>query len=152
MNIEGLRCDALTRSDVDALPLAYAGVAGHARDVGFNGVEIHAGHGFSSGQFLSRLFNRRSDRDGGSIEAGCQLLLAIVRQVRAEVGSRFATAVKINSSDQLEGGLSEDDAVVTISLPGDERVHLFDISGGTYFPGAPFPGAPASACARRRDR
>ena len=49
----------------------------------------------------------------------------------------FAIAVKINSSDQLEGGLSEDDALVAISLLGDEGVDLIDISGGTYFPGAP---------------
>ena len=90
-----------------------------------------------SGDFLSPLFNRRRDHYGGSIEARCQLLLAIVRQVRAEVGSKFAIAVKINSSDQLEGGLSEDDAVVAISLLGDEGVDLIDISGGTYFPGAP---------------
>jgi hypothetical protein len=45
--------------------------------------------------------------------------------------------VKINSSDQLQGGLSEDDAIVAISLLGNEAVDLIDISGGTYFPGAP---------------
>lgn len=137
LNIEGLQCDALTRSDVDALPMIYARAAAHARAVGFSGVEIHAGHGFLLSQFLSPLFNRRCDHYGGSIQARCRLLLAIVRQVRAEVGSRFAIAVKINSSDQLEGGLSEDDAVVAISLLGDQGVDLIDISGGTYFPGAP---------------
>ncbi|MEJ7799621.1 MAG: hypothetical protein WKF60_03825 [Ilumatobacter sp.] len=137
LNLDGLRCDALTGSEVDALPMAYATAAAHARAVGFGGVEIHAGHGFLLSQFLSPLFNHRSDRYGGSIEARCRLLLAIVGQVRAEVGSKFAIAVKINSSDQLEGGLSEDDALVAISLLGDEAVDLIDISAGTYFPGAP---------------
>ncbi|MDE0137139.1 MAG: oxidoreductase [bacterium] len=136
-NMEGLECDALTRSAVDALPATYARAAAHARAVGFNGVEIHAGHGFLLSQFLSPLFNRRSDHYGGSIEARCRLLLAVVREVRAEVGSEFAIAVKINSSDQLEGGLDEDDALVAVSLLGDEGVDLIDISGGTYFPGAP---------------
>lgn len=136
-NIEGLQCDALTPSDVDALPVIYARAAAHARAVGFNGVQIHAGHGFLLSQFLSPLFNRRSDHYGGSIEARCRLLLAVVREVRAEVGPEFAIAVKINSSDQLEGGLDEDDALVAMSLLGDEGVDLIDISGGTYFPGAP---------------
>ncbi len=136
-SIEGLRCDALTRSDVDALPAIYARAAVHARAVGFDGVQIHAGHGFLLSQFLSPLFNRRSDQYGGSIEARCRLLLAVVREVRAEVGSEFAIAVKINSSDQLEGGLGEDDALVAMSLLGKEGVDLIDISGGTYFPGAP---------------
>ncbi len=136
-SIEGLRCDALTPSDVGALPAIYARAAAHARAVGFNGVQIHAGHGFLLSQFLSPLFNRRSDHYGGSIVARCRLLLAVVREVRAEVGSEFAIAVKINSSDQLEGGLDEDDALVAVSLLGDEGVDLIDISGGTYFPGAP---------------
>jgi 2,4-dienoyl-CoA reductase-like NADH-dependent reductase (Old Yellow Enzyme family) len=137
LDIEGLHCDALTRSDVEALPAIYARAAARARDAGFRGVEIHAGHGFLLSQFLSPLFNHRSDRYGGSIEARCQLLLDIVRRVRAEVGSQFAIAVRINSSDQLEGGLSEDDSIVAISLLGPEAVDLIDISGGTYFPGAP---------------
>ena len=118
------------------MPLVYARAAAHARSVGFGGVQIHAGHGFLLSQFLSPLFNRRSDDYGGSIEARCRLLLAVVREVRAEAGPGFAIAVKINSSDRLEGGLDEDDALVAVSLLGDEGVDLIDISGGTYFPGA----------------
>ncbi len=137
LNLDGLQCDALTLSEVEALPMSYARAAAQAKAAGFGGVEIHAGHGFLLSQFLSPLFNLRSDRYGGSIEARCHILLAIVRQVRAEVGPQFAIAVKINSSDQLEGGLSEDDATIAISLLGNEAVDLIDISGGTYFPGAP---------------
>lgn len=137
LDIEGLHCDALTRSDVEALPAVYASAAAQAQAAGFSGVELHAGHGFLLSQFLSPLFNHRSDRFGGTIESRCQLLLDIVQRVRAEVGPQFAIAVKINSSDQLEGGLIEDDAIVAISLLGNEAVDLIDISGGTYFPGAP---------------
>ena len=137
LDLEGLHCDALTLSDVEALPAAYASAAARAQAAGFSGVEIHAGHGFLLSQFLSPLFNHRSDRFGGTIEARCQLLIDIVRQVRAAVGPQFAIAVKINSSDQLDGGLIDDDALVAISLLGDEAVDLIDISGGTYFPGAP---------------
>lgn len=137
LDLEGLQCDALTRSDVEALPAAYAAAAARAQAAGFRGIEIHAGHGFLLSQFLSPLFNHRSDRYGGTIEARSRLLLDIVRQVRTKVGPKFAVAVKINSSDQLEGGLSEDDALAAISLLGNEAVDLIDISGGTYFPGAP---------------
>jgi 2,4-dienoyl-CoA reductase-like NADH-dependent reductase (Old Yellow Enzyme family) len=137
LDIEGLRCDALARSDVEALPAIYASAAAQAQAAGFSGVEIHAGHGFLLSQFLSPLFNHRSDRYGGSITARCRLLLDIVQRVRTAVGSQFAIAVKINSSDQLKGGLSEDDAIVAISLLEKEAVDLIDISGGTYFPGAP---------------
>ncbi len=135
-SMEGLQCEALTPSEVEALPAIYARAAAHARAVGFKGVQIHAGHGFLLSQFLSPLFNRRTDHYGGSIKARSRLLRAVVREVRSKVGAEFAIAVKINSSDQLEGGLDEDDALVAISLLGDEGVDLIDISGGTYFPGA----------------
>lgn len=137
LDLEGLQCDALTSSEVDVLPAVYAAAAARAQAAGFSGVEIHAGHGFLLSQFLSPLFNHRSDRYGGTIEARSRLLLDIVRQVRTQVGPEFAIAVKINSSDQLEGGLTEDDALAAISLLGNESVDLIDISGGTYFPGAP---------------
>ncbi|NND73544.1 MAG: oxidoreductase [Ilumatobacter sp.] len=135
--VDDLRCDALSRAEVGDLPATYARAAAHARAVGFGGVEIHAGHGFLLSQFLSPLFNHRTDRYGGPIEARCQLLLDVIRAVRSAVGAEFAVAVKINSSDQLQGGLSEDDALVAISLLGDASIDLIDISGGTYFPGAP---------------
>lgn len=137
MNIDGLRCNALEMSEVEALPAAYARAAAQAQAAGFRGVQVHAGHGFLLSQFLSPLFNHRSDRFGGTIEARCQLLLDIVRSVRASVGPQFAIAVKVNSSDQLTGGLTEDDALIAISMLGDEALDLIDISGGTYFPGAP---------------
>jgi 2,4-dienoyl-CoA reductase-like NADH-dependent reductase (Old Yellow Enzyme family) len=136
LNLDSLRCDALSQAAIEALPETYAAAARRAQAVGFTGVEVHAGHGFLLSQFLSPLFNRRTDRYGGAIEARCQVLLEVVRHIRREVGAEFAIAVKLNSSDQLEGGLTEDDALTVIELLGSERVDLIDISGGTYFPGA----------------
>lgn len=137
LDLDGLQCVALSSSDIDALPMIYARAAAHAQAAGFSGVQIHAGHGFLLSQFLSPLFNHRSDQYGGPIESRCRLLQNIVQRVRSKVGPEFAISVKINSSDQLDGGLSEDDALVAIALLGDEGVDLIDISGGTYFPGAP---------------
>ena len=136
LNVDGLQCDELPSTVVEALATTYARAASHAQAVGFTGVEVHAGHGFLLSQFLSPLFNHRTDRYGGSIEARCQVLLDIVRQIRASVGQHFAIGLKINSSDQLEGGLTEDHALVVVSLLGNEELDLLDISGGTYFPGA----------------
>lgn len=136
LHLEGLQCAELTRGAVEALPDVYARAARHAHSVGFSGVEVHAGHGFLLSQFLSPLFNHRTDRYGGTIEARCQILLDILRRIRAEVGPEFAIGVKMNSSDELEGGLSQDEALVVVALLGEEAIDLLDISGGTYFPGA----------------
>lgn len=137
LDLEGLRCAALPIDDVEALPSVYAEAAQRAMADGFTGIELHVGHGFLLSQFLSPLFNRRTDGYGGSIEARCRVIVDIVRQIRAAAGPALAIGVKINSSDQLEGGLTEDDSLVAIEILGNESIDLIDISGGTYFPGAP---------------
>jgi len=137
LDINGLRCAELSVAEIEALPLLYAEAARRAHTDGFTGVEIHAGHGFLLSQFLSPLFNRRTDGYGGSIEARCRIIVDIVRAIRAVVGSGLAIGVRINASDQLEGGLTTDDSLIAIEIIANEAIDLVDISGGTYFPGAP---------------
>ena len=57
----GLKAAGLTRAEIAALPAQIAGTATLAQSAGFTGVQIHAAHGFLLSQFLSPLFNRRSD-------------------------------------------------------------------------------------------
>ena len=132
----GLTCAALTLDEIRALPSEFARTAFMAKEAGFGGVQIHAAHGFLLSQFLSPLFNRRGDAYGGDIKARMRLLLEVVDEVRGTVGSRFPVAVKLNATDQLEGGFEEADALRVISALDGTGIDLIDISGGTYFPGA----------------
>ena len=60
----------------------------------------------------------------------------MIDEVRRAVGPLFPVGIKINSTDKLEGGLTEDDALEVVRLLDQTSVDLIDISGGTYFPGA----------------
>lgn len=66
-----------------------------------------------------------------------RLLLETVDRVRRAVGSHFPVGLKLNASDQLEGGFQEDEALAVVAELDSTDVDLIDISGGTYFPGAP---------------
>ena len=136
INVEGLQCEGMSVDEIRALPNMYARTALHAKVVGFSGVQIHAGHGFLLSQFLSPLFNHRTDGYGGSIEARCRIVLEIMSEVRRAVGPSFPIGMRINSTDQLEGGLTEIDALEVVRLLDQSSCDLIDISGGTYFPGA----------------
>lgn len=105
--------------------------------LGFFGVQIHAAHGFLLSQFLSPLFNRRTDAYGGDIANRMRLLLAVVEAVRTTVSPAFVVALKLNSSDQLEGGLQPEDALTVVQALDGRGLDLIDINEGTYFPGAP---------------
>jgi 2,4-dienoyl-CoA reductase-like NADH-dependent reductase (Old Yellow Enzyme family) len=136
LDMPGLSCAALSRSEIQDLPKEFARTAGLAKELGFGGVQIHAAHGFLLSQFLSPLFNRRQDGYGGSIANRMRLLLDVIAEVRSIVGPDFPVAVKLNSSDQQEGGFEEDDSLKVVAALDGTSIDLIDISGGTYFPGA----------------
>lgn len=136
LDLPGLSCAALTLDEIREIPVRFAETARLARQAGFGGVQIHAAHGFLLSQFLCPLFNKRSDDYGGSIANRMRLLLETVGAVRAAVGDGFVVAIKQNATDQLDGGLNEDDALAVIKALDQSKIDLIDISGGTYFPGA----------------
>ncbi|NKB77824.1 MAG: oxidoreductase [Gammaproteobacteria bacterium] len=136
MDVPGLKCGALSVKEIEELPGFYARAAAYAKEVGFPGVQIHAGHGFLLSQFLSPLFNKREDMYGGSIEARARIFPMIIEAIRETVGPEFPVSIKFNSTDNLDGGLVEDDAYEVVRMLDNTSIDLIDISGGTYFPGA----------------
>lgn len=136
LQVEGLQCDGLTLEEIEELPHAYASAATLARQTGFGGVQVHAGHGFLLSQFLSPLFNKRSDAYGGTIGNRFRIVGEIIEATRKAVGPDFPIGIKMNSTDKLVGGLSDEEALDVVRLLDETSVDLIDISGGTYFPGA----------------
>jgi 2,4-dienoyl-CoA reductase-like NADH-dependent reductase (Old Yellow Enzyme family) len=136
LDLPGLTCDALSLEEIKVLPAEFARTASLAKELGFGGVEIHAAHGFLLNQFLSPLFNRREDAYGGSLQNRMRLLLEVISAVREAVGPDFPVGIKLNATDQLEGGFAEDEALEVIAAIDQTATDLIDVSGGTYFPGA----------------
>jgi 2,4-dienoyl-CoA reductase-like NADH-dependent reductase (Old Yellow Enzyme family) len=136
LNLPGLTCGALSLEEIEALPAEFARTASLAKELGFGGVEIHAAHGFLLNQFLSPLFNRREDAYGGSSQNRMRLLLDVINAVRDAVGPGYPVGIKLNATNQLEGGFAEDEALEVIAAVDQTATDLIDISGGTYFPGA----------------
>ncbi|WP_207886212.1 NADH:flavin oxidoreductase/NADH oxidase family protein [Pseudomonas sp. 30_B] len=123
---------AMTAGDIAEVKARFVRTAVLAERFGFDGVQIHAAHGYLISQFLSPITNKRTDQWGGSIENRARLLVDVVKEVRAVVKPRFAVAVKINSADFQRGGFSTDDAKRVIELLNPLGVDLIELSGGSY--------------------
>ena len=93
LDLPGLRCAEFTIDEIHQLPSEFARTARLGRQAGFGGVQIHAAHGFLLSQFLSPLFNKRSDEYGGTIDNRMRPLLE-----RIAVRFRFARWEKMISS------------------------------------------------------
>lgn len=126
------RPSAMTAEQIAATVDRFAVTAHRAEKAGFDGVEIHAAHGYLLSQFLSPLVNKRTDRWGGSLENRARMLLDTVRAVRGAVSPSFAVAVKLNSADFQRGGFDADDARQVIEMIAPLGVDLVELSGGSY--------------------
>jgi 2,4-dienoyl-CoA reductase-like NADH-dependent reductase (Old Yellow Enzyme family)/NADPH-dependent 2,4-dienoyl-CoA reductase/sulfur reductase-like enzyme len=89
----------LEQADLDLVVSQFAAGARRAKQVGFDGIEIHAGHGYLLSSFLSPVTNTRSDAYGGSLENRAKLLLDVIAAIRAEVGDDYPLWVKIDSRE-----------------------------------------------------
>jgi 2,4-dienoyl-CoA reductase-like NADH-dependent reductase (Old Yellow Enzyme family) len=123
---------AMTPQQIGATIQRFAVAAVGAERAGFDGVEVHAAHGYLLSQFLSPLSNQRTDQWGGSLENRARMLLDVVRAVRSAVSSSFAVAVKLNSADFQRGGFDADDARRVITMLEPLGVDLVELSGGSY--------------------
>jgi 2,4-dienoyl-CoA reductase-like NADH-dependent reductase (Old Yellow Enzyme family) len=123
---------AMTPQQIDDTVTRFAVTAHRAEKAGFDGVEIHAAHGYLLSQFLSPLVNKRTDQWGGSLKNRARMLLDIVHVIRSAVSPSFAVAVKLNSADFQRGGFQADDARQVIEMLEPLGVDLVELSGGSY--------------------
>lgn len=123
---------ALYAEEIEDIVHRFVTTAKLAEQFGFNGVQIHAAHGYLLSQFLSPITNKRTDQWGGSLENRARLLVEVVRQVRAAVRPQLAVSVKINSADFQRGGFSEEDAKSVVRLLNPLGIDLIELSGGSY--------------------
>ena len=123
---------AMTETDIARVITQFAETAALAEAAGFDGVEVHAAHGYLLSQFLSPLTNRSDDHWGGSLENRARILIEILRAIRARVAPDFGLGVKLNSADFQKGGFDAADAVAVVRMLNTEGVDLVEISGGSY--------------------
>lgn len=103
-----------------------------AEELGIDGVEIHAAHGYLLSAFLSPNSNKRTDSWGGSRQNRARLLFEVVKAVRGAVSPSFGVAVKINTADYQRGGFDSDDLKWTVEQLNEMKVDFIELSGGNY--------------------
>ncbi len=117
-----------TDEDLDWVVARFVDAALRAQRAGFDGIELHGGHGYLLHAFASPASNSRDDRWGGSVEARAELLVTVVRAVRAAVGPDFPLWARIGMFEaHRDPGQRPDDALVTMGLAVDaglDAVHV----------------------------
>jgi 2,4-dienoyl-CoA reductase-like NADH-dependent reductase (Old Yellow Enzyme family) len=112
----------------------FARSARHAVDAGFDGIEIHAAHGYLIHEFLSPAYNLRTDDYGGSFDNRLRFAIDVLEAVRGAVGDGIAVGVRlVGDEEQRDGhGLGPDDcAAIASALAQAGLVDFVNVSVGT---------------------
>lgn len=144
----------LTEADLDDVLRAYVDAAVLAKSLGFDGVEVHGGHGYLLDLFFWGETNRRTDRWGGATVAErARFPLAVMGAIRAAVGPDFLVSMRISQWKSIDPTArvvdSADELLAWLGPLKDAGVDLFNTSQQRYDEPA-FPGSPDSLAAWTR--
>lgn len=120
----------LTTAEIATIVEQFASAARRVQAAGFDGVEIHAAHGYLLNQFFSPLTNKRADQYGGDVTGRIRMHLEVIAAVRAAVGDDFPVLLRLGAVDYLEGGSRIEDAALAAAEFERAGIDMLDITGG----------------------
>ena len=123
----------LDEDEIEELLEAFGSAAVRAFAAGLDGVELHLSHGYLPWQFISPLYNKRTDRWGGSQENRLRFPLEALKRMRAAAGDDRFVGYRINSTSFWPGDLEIDevrDIVAEIERRAD--IDYVNVSAGVH--------------------
>ena len=126
---DGTIVKAMTREMMDETLHYYYESARNAKEIGFDCLFMHFGHGWLAAQFLSPYFNKREDEYGGSLENRMKFPLEILKTVREAVGPTFPIDMRISAYEWVEGSIELRDVIFFIQK-ASQYIDMVQISAG----------------------
>jgi 2,4-dienoyl-CoA reductase-like NADH-dependent reductase (Old Yellow Enzyme family) len=123
---------AMDDGEIWAIIESFGDAARRSMYAGFDGIQLHAAHGYLINEFLSPHTNRRDDYWGGDEERRFHFAEEICRAMRREIGESYPVMIKMNADDCIEGGLEPKESVRIAKRLEDMGICAFEVSGGMY--------------------
>ncbi|ASS64788.1 MULTISPECIES: NADH:flavin oxidoreductase [unclassified Paenibacillus] len=133
--------EPLMKEELKRLLVDFREAARRSLEAGFDGIELHAAHGYLLHQFLSPLSNRRSDMYGGPLENRVRFIGEVLDAIREEVGPRYPVQLRVSASDFAEGGLAPAEVAQAAALL-ESRLDAVHVSAGGLLPVQPLASQP----------
>jgi 2,4-dienoyl-CoA reductase-like NADH-dependent reductase (Old Yellow Enzyme family)/thioredoxin reductase len=120
----------LCMEEIKELIEKFGEAACRAKEAGFDGVEIHGGHGYLINQFFSLYSNRRKDEYGGNLENRMRFPLSVCRRVRELTGNDFVVGFRLSAQEYAPIETPIQDVIELSQRLEKEGVDLLHISAG----------------------
>ncbi|WP_323172524.1 FAD-dependent oxidoreductase [Natrialba sp. PRR66] len=121
---------AMEREDIRTVLDAFGDAADRARRAGYDGIELHAAHGYLLSQFLSPFYNDRDDEFGGSLENRMRFFEAAIDRVRDNVSADMAVGARYTIDERVDGGLTADGDGIEVMRRLSDDLDFWDVDIG----------------------
>ena len=128
----GVRVEALDKEGMDRIAGDFATAAKFMIKAGFDGIIVHAGHGFLFTQFLSPLTNTRTDEYGGTLQNRAKFPIQIMKAIREAIGPDKILDIRVSGEDGVPGGITAHDTGEFCRML-DGIIDSVHVSGGLYY-------------------
>jgi 2,4-dienoyl-CoA reductase-like NADH-dependent reductase (Old Yellow Enzyme family)/thioredoxin reductase len=122
----------LTTVEVAEIAAKFVKAARRAKLAGYDGVELHAAHGYLLGSFLSPRTNKRDDQYGGNTIARTRIIKEIIEGIKEKVDRDFPVIVRVSAVEFVEGGLELEESIKVAKLLESYGANAIHVSTGTY--------------------
>lgn len=122
----------MTTQEVDDMIEKFGDAAYRAKFAGYDGVQIHGGHGYLITEFASSYSNKRIDKYGGNFMNRMRFPVEIVKNIKAKCGDDFPIDYKISGEEQVEGGTNIEDTKAMAMVLEEAGVTSLNVSVGVY--------------------
>lgn len=129
---ENVKCHALTIEEIKEIMDLWEYSAGLVRDAGFDAIEVHAHVGYLVDQFLSPLWNKRTDEYGGTPEKRARFATDIVDAIHRGAGEDFPVIFRLSLDHRIPGGRTLEDSSPILKVLADHGVDAFNVDVGCY--------------------
>lgn len=126
------RCHELTVDEIHEIVEGYKTAAKNVLAAGGDAIEIHAHYGYLLDQFMTPLWNHRTDEYGGSFENRMRLIKESYEAVRSVVGENFPIFIRLAAYHDFEGGRTLEETKEIVRYLDDLGFDAFDIDIGCY--------------------
>ena len=122
----------LTVEEINEIEKDFADCARRCKQAGFDGIEIHGGHGYLVAEFMSSYSNKRIDQYGGSLTNRMRFPLEAIAAIRKAVGEEFIVGFRISADELVPGGRTKEDTKTIALMLEAAGIDFLHVSAGVY--------------------
>jgi 2,4-dienoyl-CoA reductase-like NADH-dependent reductase (Old Yellow Enzyme family)/thioredoxin reductase len=122
----------ITIPEIEQIVQDFGDCALRAKKAGFDGVEVHAAHGYLLAEFMSTYANKRTDKYGGCLDNRVRIIKEVYESVRSKVGKDFPVTIRFSAYEGFEGGRDMAESRVLAKLFEKWGFDALHVSNGAY--------------------